>query len=337
MLGRATGYTAMVVALGAAAGPVVSGVILAVATWPWLFAINVPVCSFALWLAWRAIPDTPGTGHDFDWLSGVLSAVTFGLGIVAFDALGHQASRTIVALEFAGTAVIGTLFIRRQLALPVPMFAIDLFQRSRELTLAIVACFSSFVAQTIAYVALPFSFQIVMGRTPLEIGIMMLPWLLAAAAIAQVAGRLADRYGTAALSAVGLGIFTIGLGLLVVVPAHASMLDVMWRMLIAGIGYGTFQSPNNRAIQGSAPRERAGGAQGLQATARLAGQTIGATIVALIFGLSGHAGNAVDAGAVTTAMLAGVGFGVVSVLASLVRGTAPRLREAAARARSVHV
>jgi DHA2 family multidrug resistance protein-like MFS transporter len=112
------------------------------------------------------------------------------------------------------------------------------------------------------------------------------------------------------------------------------MLDVMWRMLIAGIGYGIFQSPNNRAIQGSAPRERAASAQGLQATARLSGQTIGATIVAFIFGFAAgpHPSNGTDAASVTTSMLVAVGFGLVSVLASVVRTTASRSREATARA-----
>jgi DHA2 family multidrug resistance protein-like MFS transporter len=334
MLGRATGYTAMVVALGAAAGPVLSGVILAVSAWPWLFAINVPIGLVSLWLTWRSIPLVPGRGGRFDGLSAALSAATFGLGIVAFDQLGHHASSLSVSLEFAATVVIGAAFLRRQCSLPMPMFAVDLFKRSRELTLAIAACCTSFVAQTIAYVALPFGFQTVMGRTPLEIGMMMLPWLLAAAAMAPLAGRLADRYGTAVLSAAGLGTFTVGLALLALEPVHASMLDVMWRMLIAGIGYGIFQSPNNRAIQGSAPRERAASAQGLQATARLSGQTIGATIVAFIFGFAAgpHPSNGTDAASVTTSMLVAVGFALVSVLASVVRTTASRSREATARA-----
>ena len=332
MLGRAVGYTAMVVALGAAAGPIISGVILAFAPWPWLFAINVPIGLFTLVLAMRSLPETPGHGHRFDWTSAVLSGLTFGLAIVAFDGLGHQANPWTVAAEFVVAAIVATIFIRRQLRLPMPMFAVDLIARSQQLGLAVLACFTSFIAQTIAYVALPFGFQTVMGRTPLEIGFLMLPWLLSAAAMAPLAGRLADRYESATLTAFGLGIFTAGLALLAFEPRHASMLDVMWRMLICGIGYGFYQSPNNRAIQGHAPRSRAGAAQSLQATARLSGQTVGATCVALVFGVmhDSHAPSGVGASSVFVAMLVAVGFALFSALASLARRGEPALQKAAA-------
>ncbi len=332
MLGRAVGYTATAVALGAAAGPIVSGVVLAFAPWPWLFAINVPIGLFTLVLAMRSLPDTRGHGHRFDWTSAVLSTVTFGLAIVALEGLGHQASTPIVITEFVIAAIAGTIFVRRQLQLPMPMFAVDLIARSQQLGLAVLACFTSFIAQTIAYVALPFGFQTVMGRTPLEIGFLMLPWLLAAAAMAPVAGRLADRYESATLTAFGLGLFAVGLALLAFEPRNASMLDVMWRMLVCGIGYGFYQSPNNRAIQSGAPRNRAGSAQSLQGTARLSGQTVGATCVALVFGLmhDPRAPSGVGASSVFVAMLVAVAFAVFSALACLARRGAPALQKAAA-------
>jgi len=323
MLGRATGFTAMSVALGAAAGPIVSGAVLSVASWQWLFALNVPVATIALVLATLYVVPMPGTGKPFDWKSAVLSVASFGLIAFGFDAFSHHAPLAIVAVELGASVLVGTVFIRRQLALPLPMFAVDLFARA-PFTLAVFSCFASFVAQTIAYIALPFLFQTVLGRTPLEVGELLLPWLLAAAAVAPFAGRLADRFNSSRLAAIGLGIFAAGLLLSVHLAEHAAAWDIMWRMAICGLGYGLFQSPNNRSLQNSAPRERSGGPQAIQGVARLTGQTSGAVLVALIFSAAENGarpGSGADAGAIALAMALATASALLAAAASVWRGT----------------
>ncbi len=323
MLGRATGFSAMSVALGAAAGPIVSGLVLSVASWQWLFALNIPVGLTALVLGLFFIRDYPGTGGSFDWTSAWMSGATFGLGLFGLDGLGHHTAPAIVAGELIAAAIVATVFIRRQLALPLPMFAVDLFARA-PFSLAVVACYASFIAQTIAYIALPFLFQTVMGRTPLEVGVLLLPWLLAAAIAAPFSGRLADRFNSSRLAAAGLGIFALGLLATALEPAHASTPDIMWRMLVCGIGWGLFQSPNNRSIQNSAPRERSGAPQAIQAVARLTGQTTGAVIVATVFSLgesAAHSASGTSAGAIAVAMALATAFAAIGSLASVWRGT----------------
>jgi MFS transporter, DHA2 family, multidrug resistance protein len=319
MLGRATGYSAMAVALGAAAGPIVSGLILSVASWQWLFAINIPIGIAMFALASWAIPPMPGTHQRFDWISAGLSVATFGLAVFGFDALGHREAAPIAATELIATAIVAWLFIRRELTIRLPMFAVDLFGELR-FTLAAFACYASFISQTIAFIALPFAFQTVMGHTPLEVGEMMLPWLLASAAIAPFAGVLADRFNSSRLAAAGLAVFTLGLLFTALMPADAAPLDVMWRMAICGIGYGLFQSPNNRSIQGSAPRERSGSAQAIQAVARLTGQTTGAVIVALVFGLGGAHGSGTSAASTVVLISIATACGAIAAAASVWRG-----------------
>src|ERR1700675_5025870 len=89
LLGRGIGINAMVVAVSAAIGPTVAAAILAVGTWPYLFAVNIPIGLAALALGWRCLPHTMPASHAFDWQSAVLSAITFGLGIAAIDSAGH--------------------------------------------------------------------------------------------------------------------------------------------------------------------------------------------------------------------------------------------------------
>jgi DHA2 family multidrug resistance protein-like MFS transporter len=142
-----------------------------------------------------------------------------------------------------------------------------------------------------SYVSLPFFLQHGLGRTAVETGLLMTPWPLMTALTAPFAGRLADRYSAGLLGGIGLAVFGIGVALLAVLPGDPSPANIVWRMAVCGLGFGLFQTPNNRAIINAAPRERSGGASGMLGTARLLGQTVGAALVALIFGLMGQAGN----------------------------------------------
>jgi DHA2 family multidrug resistance protein-like MFS transporter len=321
MVGRATGYNTMAVALGAAAGPIVCGVILSFAPWQWLFGLNVPIGIAAFALALKTIPKTPGTRGAFDWTSALMNVAMFGLAVYGFDSIGHDGPTPLAIGELAAAAIVGWLFIRRQLGQPLPMFAVDLFAQAR-FTLAVFACFASFVSQSIAYVTLPFAFQTVMGYTPLQVGALLLPWLLASAVIAPISGPLSDRYNSSRLAALGLAIFSIGLLCTTVMGTDPAPWDIAWRMAVCGIGYGLFQSPNNRAMQISVPRERSAAPQAIQGVARLLGQTIGAAIVALVFAFDtlARARGGISPEAVVQTLAVATAFAVLATVASLWRG-----------------
>jgi len=182
--------------------------------------------------------------------------------------------------------VCAIFFIRRSLALSRPLIAIDLFTKG-TFTLASLTALCTYVAQGLAYVSLPFFFQSALGRTPFESGLLLTSWPLAVACIAPIAGRLSDRYPAGILSTIGLSIFSLGLGLYAAMPAHPSAVAIIVHGAICGIGFGFFQSPNNRSLIGSAPRAKSGSASGVLATVRLTGQTIGAAIVGIVFGTLG--------------------------------------------------
>ncbi|MCC6608752.1 MAG: MFS transporter [Burkholderiales bacterium] len=288
LLGRGIGILAFVVAVSAAIGPTVAAGVLSVASWPWLFAINVPA-GVATLVAARALPRTPHAARRFDLQSALLNAFFFGLLILAVDSIGHSERALYSGLAFAGAAVSGAALVARQLKQTSPLLPVDLL-RIPLFALSIATSVCSFTAQMLAYVALPFYFQTVLGRTDVATGLLMTPWPVAAAMTAPIAGRLADHYPAGILGLAGLLIFGAGLALLALLPDGPGDANVIWRMALCGAGFGLFQSPNNRAILGSAPRERSGAASGMLGTARLVGQTTGAALVALMFGLfSAHA------------------------------------------------
>lgn len=284
-LGRGVGINALVVAVSTAVGPTVAAGILSLGPWQWLFAVNGPPGLIAFLLALRTLPATRKSAHAFDYGSALLNAATFGLLIFAIGEGAHHAATFVTYGTLLGALVAGFLLIRRQLQLPAPMLPVDLYRRP-IFALSSLTAFCSFSAQGLAFVALPFYFQTVLGFSAVETGLLLTPWPVLTAFTAPVAGPLSDRYPPAVLGGIGLAVLCLGLTLIAILPGHPGIPGIIWRMMICGGGFGFFQSPNLKAIMSSAPPERSGGASGIVATSRLVGQATGAALVALCFGIS---------------------------------------------------
>jgi DHA2 family multidrug resistance protein-like MFS transporter len=281
-LGRGVGLNATIGSIASAVGPSVASAILAVAPWPWLFSVNVPLGLVAGVIAMRTLPPTPLSGIRFDIVSAVLQAVAFGTLLFGISQFGRGESWFHIGLEFVIAAVSGFFLVSRQLSRTAPLLPVDLL-RIPLFALSIVSSVCSFVGQSIAQVSMPFLFQHRFEMDQVTTGLLMTPWPLVVAVIAPFIGRLADRYPAGLLGGAGMVVMALGLLAMSLLPDHPTTLDIVWRMTVCGIGFGFFNTPNNRAIITSAPPVRTGGASGMQATARLFGQSIGAAMVALIF------------------------------------------------------
>jgi len=313
MLGTALGINAMVVAVAAAIGPTLASAILSVASWQWLFLVNVPIGALAVLIGMRVLPQTPRGTHGFDWPSALLNAASFGLLITGIDEIGHGEAPLLVALEIAGGLAFGWLLVRRQEARTAPLLPVDLL-RIPVFSLSVMTSICSYAAQMLAYVSLPFYLQDVLGYSQVATGLLMTPWPVAVAVTAPIAGRLTDRYSAGVLGSVGLVFMAVGLVLLATLPAHATALTIGWRMAVCGAGFGFFQTPNNRTMMASAPAHRSGGAGGMLATARLFGQTAGAALVAVAFSFFPRQGGVVALGV-------GAGFAAAAAAVSSLRLT----------------
>jgi DHA2 family multidrug resistance protein-like MFS transporter len=120
------------------------------------------------------------------------------------------------------------------------------------------------------------------------------------------------------MGALGQAIMMTGLIALALLPNDPSLLNIAWRMSFCGIGFGLFNSPNNRTMMMAAPANRSGGASGMQATGRLLGQTTGTAVVALLFTVF------TTQGGIPVSLSFAAGACVIAGLASLVRAAAPR-------------
>jgi len=282
-LGQGVGNVAVVVAVSSAGSPTVAAAILSVASWRWLFLINVPIGVVALYLAVRTLPDTPRSKRSLDSMSVALNILTFGLLIAGVDGLGQNQTAGVAAGELIAAAAFGALFVQRQLSQAAPLLPVDLLRRP-IFALSLATSILSFAAQSLALVALPFYFEDTLGRSETATGLLMTPWPVATALIAPISGHLADRFAPGLLGGAGLMVMGAGLALVALNVGNADGASLVWRLAICGLGFGFFQSPNNRMIIGSAPPDRSGGAAGLQSAGRLIGQSFGTALMAVAFG-----------------------------------------------------
>ena len=301
LLGRGIATNSMVVAIASVTGPSIAAGILSAASWPWLFALNVPLGLLCLAMGRRALPDNPirPEGAEvprFSPVDVVLNVLMFGLIFLGVDGLGVRLEAVPgaappvtlgwpLALLAAGVLV-GVVYVRRQLKERLPLFPLDLL-RIPVFALSMGTSIGAFCAQMLAYIGLPFLLLEGFGRSHLEAGLLLTAWPLGIVVMAPMAGRLIGRFSGGALGAAGMALLCFGLVMLGLLPEHPGNVRIVWPLALCGMGFGLFQSPNNHTILTSAPAHRSGSASGMLGTARLTGQTLGAVLLAVIFSTAG--------------------------------------------------
>lgn len=293
LLGRGIALNALVVGSASVAGPAVASILMLVFSWHWLFALPIPFAMAVVWLGIRYLPNDPKSEwhESIKWLDVALNIAMFGLVFWGFKLFANQlatANFTISSSSFTPLAMmgcgilVGILYVKRQRQLAEPMLPLDLL-RIPVFRLSVCSSISAFTAQMLSFVALPFLLLVSRQLSALEAALMISVWPLASVATAPLSGRLIGKFSSATLGFTGMMLFALGLLLLALLPEQASLLNGAWRLVICGIGFALFQSPNNHTIITSGPLARTGAAGGMLSGSRLTGQALGAAMAAAIF------------------------------------------------------
>jgi DHA2 family multidrug resistance protein-like MFS transporter len=283
-LGRGLSFNTMIAASAASFAPTVGGAILAVASWPWLFATVAPFGLLSIWVGRKALPDSLRHNAPYDFLAAVMCAATFGLMVSGLESAVNGDSGLLAAALVVSSVILGWLFVRRELKQPHPVFPVDLL-RVKQIALPCIGSLAGYMGMTMVMVSLPFRLQQQFNFTPAAAGAALIPMPLVSMVIAPTSGLLSDRIPAGLLGGIGMAIGFVSMICLALLPAAPSQFDILWRVGLVGLGFGMFFSPNARQVVGAAPRARAAAAGALFSTTRGAGQTFGATAIAAVLAL----------------------------------------------------
>ncbi|HEY8539011.1 MAG TPA: MFS transporter [Steroidobacteraceae bacterium] len=281
-LGRGLALNNIVVSSSGALAPTLGGLVLGFASWQWIFAAAVPLGVLSMLIGRRSLPEPVRRDEPYDVLAAVLCALTFGLVIGGLESAVHGDSPVISVAIIAAGAVIGFVFVRRELTSNEPILPVDLLARP-DLSLSIGGAMLAFIGSMTVLLSMPFRLQETFGYSPSEVGALISPWPLGMMAFGPLAGVLSDRIPARILGSIGMSVATIALLFIAFLPADADYFAIAWRMALAGAGFGLFLAPNARLVIGAAPPHRAASAGGMLSTTRLTGQAFGATVVAALF------------------------------------------------------
>ena len=264
---------------GAAIGPIVGGVLLEHFWWGSVFLVNVPVMALLVVGALVFLPESrnPRPG-PFDLLSAVLSIVgmlALVYGLKEFGKLGLTATAAVSAL--AGLLILAA-FVRRQLRLPVPLLEVRLFA-GRTFSVAVLTNLLSVFAFLGLLFFLPQYLQLVLGMSPLEAGLWMLPMALGTIGGALLAPRVALRLRMGTIVGSGMLLAAAGFAVGAFLTSAGELALLLLAGILTGAGIGLAETLTNDAIVASAPVERAGGAASISETAYEFGGAMGTAVL----------------------------------------------------------
>ncbi len=283
--GRALGLVSMMTYLGLTVGPSLGGWLAQAFSWRAVFYINVPVGALALTLSLACIPkgEPNESGQKFDLVGAALllaGLVALMLGLNQGAEWGWT-SLPILVLLLAAVLIL-TVFVLAEQRFPAPMLDLSLFRVPLFSASVISAVLNYICVYTITFL-MPYYLIQGRGLNPAQAGLLLTAEPIVMAIAAPISGAFSDRIGSRWPGMAGMALMGVGLFLLAGLGSTSALWFAALALAVAGLGTGTFISPNTSALMGSAPKQRQGIASGVQAAARNTGMVLGIGMAGAIF------------------------------------------------------
>ncbi|HDJ33117.1 MAG TPA: MFS transporter [Bacteroidetes bacterium] len=279
--GKALGINVAAVYVGLSVGPSAGGILTQYWGWRSIFWITLPLGALALYLIFSRLKAewAESKGERFDWWGFLLYGAALVMLMYGFSILPGWTGYVF----FGGSILLIILFIHLQRKLVYPLFDTGLFRRNRTFAFSNLAALINYSATFGVGFLLSLYLQYIKNLQPREAGLVLLAQPLIMAVVSPLSGRLSDKLEPRIVATTGMGLSSLGLLLLVFLNEASTLFSVVAILMLLGLGFGFFSSPNTNAIMSSVNKKHYGVASGSVGTMRMVGQMFSLGIVMMIF------------------------------------------------------
>ena len=279
--GKAIGIIVSCVYIGLSAGPFVGGILTGAFGWRSIFIINAPIGLAAFLLAVLKIREewADAAGERLD----VAGSLFYGVSLVCLMyGLSILPARLGTGLLTGGVIGMG-VFVRHELRTAFPVFEIRLFRLNRTFAYSSLAALINYAATFAVAFLLSLYLQYIKGMSPEGAGTVLICQPAVMALFSPAAGRLSDRIEPSLIASTGMALTAAGLAALAFLTPRTGTPYIVISLVVLGLGFALFSSPNMNAIMGSVERRYYGIASGTVATMRLVGQMLSMALATMAF------------------------------------------------------
>lgn len=281
--GRAMGINITATYTGLSAGPVVGGFLTQSLGWRSIFIFLVPFGLIALYLIFRKMKTewAEAKGDRFDWKGSVIYGISLASFIYGFSKLPSPSG-----WSFLGAGIIlGVAFILFEKSIDNPVFDLSLFRHNRVFAFSGLAALIHYSATSATGFFMSLYLQYIHALDARSAGLIMISQPVAMALLSPVAGKLSDRKDPGVIASVGMGLTAAGLIVLCFISDTTPHAMIVGLLVLMGIGFGLFSSPNSNAIMSAVEKKHLGVASGVVGTMRMVGQMMSMGIAMMILAL----------------------------------------------------
>ncbi|HUX55799.1 MAG TPA: MFS transporter [Bacteroidales bacterium] len=281
--GRAMGINITAVYLGLSCGPIIGGMLTQYFGWRSIFAFLVPFGIISLFLINRKIKSewADAAGEKFDWRGSVIYGITLSAFMYGFSKLPSSLGWICI---FIGIFM-AVIFLIVEKMISNPVFDIRLILRNRVFAFSGIAALIHYSATSATGFFISLYLQYLKGLDARTAGLIMISQPIAMALLSPLAGRLSDKINPGVIASIGMGLTASGLILLCFVTMTTPNYMIVLLLMMMGIGFGLFSSPNSNAIMSSVEKKHLGVASGVVGTMRMIGQMMSMGIAMMLLSL----------------------------------------------------
>jgi len=278
--GKAMGINITAVYLGLSLGPVIGGLLTQYFGWRSIFVFLVPFGIISLILIKMKIKTewAESAGEKFDWRGSVIYGIALASFMYGFSKLPSTLGWTILA----GGMVTAIVFVIFEKKIRNPVFDIQLIIRNRVFAFSGIAALINYSATSAIGFFMSLYLQYLKGFDARTAGLIMISQPIAMTLLSPVAGKLSDSRNPGVIASIGMGMTAVGLILLCFFKETTPTYAVVLLLILMGVGFGLFSSPNSNAIMSSVEKRHLGVASGVVGTMRMVGQMMSMGIAMML-------------------------------------------------------